>query len=150
VWYPDVCGGSVGPNGVPEGPRSFALGRCFGSLVRTSVGVGFFSSLGDAVFRGGGIWNGKIQTIKKRSFHNLEITSLSLSGNKITKFVKIRAEQLFHYHPFRKYSTWIIFLLFMNNFCNDTTYLENTKRIHEKPSHGVESFLVHPSQRSCS
>jgi Leucine-rich repeat (LRR) protein len=34
--------------------------------------------------RGGGIWNGKIQTIKKRSFHNLEITSLSLSGNKIT------------------------------------------------------------------
>jgi Leucine-rich repeat (LRR) protein len=34
--------------------------------------------------RGGGILNGKIQTIKKRSFHNLEITSLSLSGNKIT------------------------------------------------------------------
>jgi hypothetical protein len=43
----------VGPNGESEGPRSFALGRCFGSLVRSSVGDGFSSSLGDAVFRGG-------------------------------------------------------------------------------------------------
>jgi hypothetical protein len=82
--YPDISGGSVGPNGESEGPRSFALGGCFGSLVRSSVGDGFTSSVGGGMQRGGGILNGKIQTIKKRSFHNLEITSLSLSGNKIT------------------------------------------------------------------
>jgi Leucine-rich repeat (LRR) protein len=33
---------------------------------------------------GGGVWSGKTQTIKKHTFHNLEITSLSLSGKKIT------------------------------------------------------------------
>jgi hypothetical protein len=43
----------VGPNGESEGSRSFALGRCFGSLVRSSVGDGFSSSLDDALFRGG-------------------------------------------------------------------------------------------------
>jgi hypothetical protein len=48
----------------------------------------------------GGIWNGKTQTIKKRTFHNLEITSLSLSGNKITTI----EEEAQNAHPGQKAS----------------------------------------------